>query len=202
MPSSPTAGTGQYSRPPHEIALSRAIQCWTMANLRVIALASPSSSASAMTVALLRAPFGLPFGLPLLPRAKGRPRCIAAVFSALSKVSMDADHRSVTEDKPIALPLLFFKLADSTDFARKTLLQNRFIYNHLTRFVDGHEIALRLPNRISSSMLAYVSPLIRRQSAIEPAGTLSSARTRLPLCLHAMPRYLYAKNCWGSKKVA
>src|ERR1017187_199615 len=58
-------------------------------SLRVIALASPSSSASARTVALLRAPFGLPFGLPLLPRSKGRPRCIGAVFSARLFVSMD-----------------------------------------------------------------------------------------------------------------
>jgi hypothetical protein len=51
-------------------------------SLRVIALASPSRSASARTVALLRAPLGLPFGLPLLPRSNGQPRCFAAVFSA------------------------------------------------------------------------------------------------------------------------
>jgi hypothetical protein len=49
---------------------------------------------SATIVALLRAPRGRPRGLPLRPGAKGRPRCIGAVFSAeiggLSPASMCA----------------------------------------------------------------------------------------------------------------
>src|SRR5262245_26785013 len=51
-------------------------------SLRVIASDSPSSNASIARVVLLRAPFGRPFGLPLLPGLNGRPRCCFAVFSA------------------------------------------------------------------------------------------------------------------------
>ena len=43
--------------------------------------ASPSRSCSARTVATFRAPGGRPFGFPLRPFRKGRPRCFGAVDS-------------------------------------------------------------------------------------------------------------------------
>jgi hypothetical protein len=53
-----------------------------------MALASPSINASAASVALLRAPLGLPFGLPLLPfgnlPAFDGCGCFGPVFSAWS----------------------------------------------------------------------------------------------------------------------
>jgi hypothetical protein len=45
-------------------------------------LASPSRGCSASTVAAFRAPGGRPFGFPLRPFGKGRPRCFGAVDSA------------------------------------------------------------------------------------------------------------------------
>jgi hypothetical protein len=49
---------------------------------RVIATASLSVRASAISEARLRAPLGLPPGLPETPRSKGRPRCFLAVLCA------------------------------------------------------------------------------------------------------------------------
>jgi hypothetical protein len=43
--------------------------------------ASPSRSCSASTVAAFRVPGGRPFGFPLRPFGKGRPRCFGAVDS-------------------------------------------------------------------------------------------------------------------------
>jgi hypothetical protein len=49
---------------------------------RVIAVASPSSNASAAIVVRWRVPGRLPAGLPDRPLAKGRLRCIPAAFAA------------------------------------------------------------------------------------------------------------------------
>src|SRR5215510_721805 len=49
-------------------------------NLQVIVSASPSSSASASTVAWFRDSFGLPLGLPLCPARTGAPAVLPLYF--------------------------------------------------------------------------------------------------------------------------
>lgn len=49
---------------------------------RVRASPSPSSNASIASVALLREPAGLPFGLPDRPGLNGTPRCFSSVLAA------------------------------------------------------------------------------------------------------------------------
>jgi len=74
-------------------------------NLRVIPSTSPSRSASAASVAWLRDPFGLPFGLPLCPGGNGRPRCFEFAFSVESSSIAVSSIRKIYSDLNDVSPL-------------------------------------------------------------------------------------------------